>query len=147
VDGGCEMSAPIQPPHGIRWCPIPVRDLHIEDELCGHIGLSFPRIDGTSPFIRLPRQVSLEILSHVGLPAIYDALSHLVDVCRSYDDFSGLCPSSSRLSSLLLYFAGHDAIWYMRLRWLENHRWHWEHCTEDIFISKGCYSGTTKERV
>ena len=34
----------------------------------------------------------------------------LVDVCRSYDDFSGLCPSSSRLSSLLLYFAGHDAI-------------------------------------
>ena len=51
VDGGCEMSPPIRPPHGIRWCPIPVRDLHIEDELCGHIGLSFPRIDGTSPFI------------------------------------------------------------------------------------------------
>ena len=34
----------------------------------------------------------------------------LVDVCRSYDDFSGLCPSSSILSSFLLYFAGHDAI-------------------------------------
>jgi hypothetical protein len=63
VDGGCEMSPPIRPPHGIWWCPIPVRDLHIEDELCGDIGLSFPRIDGTSPFIRLPRQVSLKIIS------------------------------------------------------------------------------------
>jgi hypothetical protein len=44
--------------------------------LCGDIGLSFPRIDGTSPFIRLPRQVSLDIISRVGLPAIYDALHH-----------------------------------------------------------------------
>jgi hypothetical protein len=88
VDGGCEMSPPIRPPHGIRWCPIPVRDLHIEDELSGDIGLSFPRINGTSPFIRLPRQVSLEIISHVGLPAIYDALSQCeklrrVALCRS----------------------------------------------------------------
>ena len=76
VDGGCEMSPPIQPPHGIRWHSIPVRDLHIEDELSGDVGLSFPRIDGTSPFIRLPHRVSLEIISHVGLPSIYDALSH-----------------------------------------------------------------------
>jgi hypothetical protein len=40
------------------------------------MGLSFPRIDGTSPFICLPRRVSLDIISHVGLPAIYDALHH-----------------------------------------------------------------------
>ena len=59
VDGGVGMSTPICPPHGIRWCSIPVRDLHIEDELCGDIGLSFPRIDGTSPFIHLPRQFHL----------------------------------------------------------------------------------------
>ena len=70
------MSTPIRPPHRIQWCSIPVQDLHIEDELCGDIGLSFPRIDGTSPFIRLPRQVSLDIISRVGLPAIYDALHH-----------------------------------------------------------------------
>ena len=70
------MSLPIWPPHGIRWHSIPVRDLHIEDTLIGDIGLSFPRIDGTSPFIRLPCRVSLEIISHVGLPSIYDALSH-----------------------------------------------------------------------
>ena len=36
----------------------------------------------------------------------------LVDMCGSYDDFSGLCCSSARLSSLslLLYFAGQCAI-------------------------------------
>ena len=118
VDGGCEMSPPIRPPHGIRWCPIPVRDLHIEDELCGDIGLSFPRIDGTSPFIRLPRQVSLEIMSHVGLPAIYDALSHCeklrrVALCRSdgkrvFTDFGKqvtyacVGPQPSRISNTVL---------------------------------------------
>ncbi len=73
VDGGCEMSPPIRPPHGIRWHSIPVQDLHIEDELSGDIGLSFSRVDGTSPFIRLPYRVSLEIISCVGLLAIYDA--------------------------------------------------------------------------
>ena len=55
VDGGGGMSPPIRPPHGIWWCSIPVQDLHIEDELCGDIGIFFPRIDGTSPFICLPR--------------------------------------------------------------------------------------------
>jgi hypothetical protein len=70
------MTPPIQPPDGIRWRSIPVQDLHVEDELSGDIGLSFPRIDGTSPFICLPCQVSLEIISHVGLQAIYDALCH-----------------------------------------------------------------------
>jgi hypothetical protein len=88
VDGRGEMSPPIRPPHGIRWRSTPVRDLHIEDELSRDIGLSFPRIDGTSPFIRLPCQVSLEIIYHVGLPAIYDALSHCkklrrVALCQS----------------------------------------------------------------
>ena len=54
--GGGEMSPPIQPPHEIQWYSVPVQDLHhVEDELSGDIGLSFPRIDGTSPFIRLPR--------------------------------------------------------------------------------------------
>ena len=76
VDKGGGMSPPIRPPHEIKWCSIPVRDLHIEDKLCGDIGLSFPGIDGTSPFICLHCQVSLDIISHVILPAIYDALNH-----------------------------------------------------------------------
>jgi hypothetical protein len=37
----------------------PCSSLHIEDKIRGDIGLSFPRIDGTSPFIRLPRCISL----------------------------------------------------------------------------------------
>ena len=44
---------------------------------------------------------------------LVEELTHtenLVDICGSYDDFSGLCYSNARLSSLLLYFAGHDAI-------------------------------------
>jgi hypothetical protein len=120
VDGGCEMSPPIRPPHGIwcRWRSIPVRDLHIEDELSGDIGISFPRIDGTSPFIRLPCQVSLEIISCVGLPAIYDALSHcekLRRVALSYSErkrvftdfgkqatYACVGPQPSRNSNLVL---------------------------------------------
>jgi len=82
------MSPPIRPPHGIWWCSIPVRDLHIEDELSGDLGLSFPRIDGASPFIRLPHLFSLKIVSRVGLPAIFKALSQCaklrcVSLCRS----------------------------------------------------------------
>jgi hypothetical protein len=86
--------------------------------LCGDIGLSFPRIDGTSPFIQLPRQVSLEIISRVGLPAIYDAFSHCqklrrVALCRSdgkrvFRDFGKqvtyacVGPHPSRISNLVL---------------------------------------------
>ncbi len=70
------MSPPILPPDEIWWRSIPVQDLHVEDKIRGNIGLSFPRIDGTSPFIRLPCGISLEIISHVGLPTIYDALRH-----------------------------------------------------------------------
>ena len=73
-DGGGKMSPPIRLPNGIQWHTIPVQDLHVEDKFSGDIGLSFPRIEGTSPFIHLPRQVSLKIISHVVLPAIYDAL-------------------------------------------------------------------------
>ena len=112
------MSPPIRPPHGIKWCSIPVRDLHIEDELYGDRGLSFPRIDGTSPFIHLPCQVSLDIISHVGLPAVYDALNYCkklrrVALCRSdskrvFTDYgkqvTSTCvgPQPSRISNTIL---------------------------------------------
>ena len=53
-DGGNESTPPIRPPDDIRWRSIPIRHLHIEDELRGNIGLSFQKIEGVSPFIRLP---------------------------------------------------------------------------------------------
>jgi hypothetical protein len=70
------MAPPTLPPDGIWWQSTPVQDLYVEDEIRGDIGLSFPRIDGTSPFICLPCGILLEIISHVGLPTIYDALCH-----------------------------------------------------------------------
>jgi len=73
-NGGDNGTPPIRPPDGVRWRSIPVRDLHIEDEVRGDIGLSFPRIHGTSPFICLPRDVSLAIIAECGLPMIYSAL-------------------------------------------------------------------------
>ena len=36
---------------------------NIDDKFSGDFGLSFPRIEGTSPFIRLARCISLEIVS------------------------------------------------------------------------------------
>ena len=63
--GGGHMSPPIRPPDGIWWRSIPVRALHVEDEIIGDIGLSFPRINGTSLFIHLPCGISLEIISHL----------------------------------------------------------------------------------
>jgi len=118
--GGGEMSHPIWPPYGIQWRSIPVRDHHNEDKLSGDIGLSFPRIDGTSPFIHLPRQFLLEIIPHVGLPAIYDALIHCVKLghvalCQSdhkrvFTDYGkhvtyacvGVGPQPSRISNTVL---------------------------------------------
>ena len=118
VDGGGEMSPLIRPPHEIWWRSIPVRDLHIEEELSGDMFLSFPRNDGTSPFICLPCRVSLEIISHVGLPALYDALSHCkklrrVALCQSdhkrvftdygkHVTYTCVGPQPSRISNTVL---------------------------------------------
>ena len=116
--GGGEMSTPIWPPPGIQWRSIPDQIFYVEDKLSGDIGLSFPRIGGTSPFIHLPCWVSLEIISHIGLPAIYDALSHCenwdvllcVEVTVSvFTDYGKqvtyLCvgPQPSRISSTILH--------------------------------------------
>jgi len=51
-----------------------VSDLHIEDDLRGDIGLTFRRIDGCLPFIRLPRNTSIDIFGRCGLNNIYAAL-------------------------------------------------------------------------
>jgi hypothetical protein len=58
----------------------------------------------------IPSISFLSTSNYNSVSSLMQGTAMLVDVCRSYDDFSGLCPSSSRLSSLLLFFAGHDAI-------------------------------------
>ncbi len=43
---------------------------NIEDETNGSIGLSYPKMNGISPFICLPRAISLDIISNIGLFSI-----------------------------------------------------------------------------
>ena len=81
TDGGIHPCPPISPPKGIKWRSIPIKDLHIEDETNGSIGLSYPKINGISPFICLPLAISLDIISNIGLSQIYDAL-HECQVLR-----------------------------------------------------------------
>jgi len=73
-DGGNSSCPMILPPKGVRWRRHHVSDLHIEDDIRGVIGLTFRRVDGCLPFIRLPRHTSLEIIGRCGLTKIYNAL-------------------------------------------------------------------------
>jgi hypothetical protein len=65
----------IQPPDGMMWRCIDVRMLHVEDETRPNIGLTFPKLDGVYPFIRLPRQLSLGIIAKCGLEKVTQALT------------------------------------------------------------------------
>jgi len=73
-DGGDPLTPPIRPPDDIIWRSIPVRELHIEDEIRCDIGLTFRQTDGVSSFIRLPRQMSLDIIGECGLTKIHNSL-------------------------------------------------------------------------
>jgi hypothetical protein len=73
-DGGDDSTPPIRPPDGIKWRSIHVRQLYIPDVTDHQFGLSFPKINGASPFILLPRKVSLDIISACGLSTIYGSL-------------------------------------------------------------------------
>ena len=64
----------ITPPKNVKWRCYDVSDLHIQDDIQGDIGLTFRRIDGCLPFIRLPRNTSLSIIGQCGLVKIYSAL-------------------------------------------------------------------------
>jgi hypothetical protein len=74
-DGGNNNTPPLCPPNGFQWRSISVRELCTEDETRGDIGLTFPRIEGTSPFIRMPHTMALDIIGECGLPKIYKALN------------------------------------------------------------------------
>ena len=74
-DGSDVPSNHIRPPHGIMWRCLPVRMLHVEDETRPNFGLTFPKLDGVYPFIRLPRQMSLGIIAKFGLDKVNRSLS------------------------------------------------------------------------
>ena len=99
-DGGNLSCPPISPPKTVGWRCHHVSDLHIEDDLRGDIGLTFRRIEGCLPFIRLPRNTSLDIIGRCGLKRIYAALQACENLrsplCRSnkkrvFSDF-GMAP-------------------------------------------------------
>jgi len=75
VDGGNSNAPPIKPPSGIKWRRIHVKSFHIEDECRPNIGLVHPKIDGIFPIIRLPRQMSLNIIGNCDLQKIYNSLT------------------------------------------------------------------------
>ena len=86
-DGGNSSCPPITPPKNVKWRRHHVSDLHIDDDSHGDIGLTFRRIDGCLPFIRLPRNLSLDIIGHCDLDNIYEALNACENLrsllCRS----------------------------------------------------------------
>ena len=74
-DGGNSDCPPITPPNGVRWRRHHVSDLFIHDDLRDDVGLTFKRINGCLPFIRLPRATSLSIIGRCGLHKIVAALT------------------------------------------------------------------------
>ena len=48
--------------------------IYVQDEVNPLRGLTFTRVDGVRPFIRLPRQMSLNILRQNGMEKIFSAL-------------------------------------------------------------------------
>ena len=73
-DGGNQDCPPITPPNGVIWRRLHVSDLCIRDDVRPTVGLTFPRVNGTLPFIRLPRATSLSIIGRCGLDKIHAAL-------------------------------------------------------------------------
>ena len=87
-DGGNSDCPAITPPKGVQWRRLHVSDLYIQDDLRGDIGLTFRRMNGCLPFIRLPRDTSLAIIGRCGLDNIYAALQACENLrtplCRSH---------------------------------------------------------------
>jgi len=73
VDGGDDGNPPILPPDGVTWRCLSIiggNHLHARDETDPCRGLSFARVDSALPFIRLPRQQSLDIIGQMSLKDI-----------------------------------------------------------------------------
>jgi hypothetical protein len=77
IDGGDDGNPPIRPLDGVIWRCLAVRGgkhLHVQDETDPSRGLTFTRIDGALPFIRMPRQQSLAIMRQTMMNDIVAAL-------------------------------------------------------------------------
>ena len=75
-DGSDPNSPPIKPPDGVQWQSLSVRMLHIPDDHEPNIGPTAPRMDDDVPaFIRLPRQMSLDIIGEFDLEKILSSLT------------------------------------------------------------------------
>ena len=77
VDGGDLGNPSIRPPDGVTWLPISVlkgEHIYVQDEVNPLRGLTFKPLDGVRPFIRLPRNMSLNILRQNGMEKIFGAL-------------------------------------------------------------------------
>jgi hypothetical protein len=77
VDGGDDGNPAIRPPDGVNWHCLSViggNHLHIQDETDPNRGLTFSRVDNALPFIRLPRQQSLELYCQMSKTEIVCAL-------------------------------------------------------------------------
>ena len=83
VDGGNSTSPPIKPLDDVLWRSISVNQLHVEDDIHPNIGLTYPKVIGIHPFIRMPRQMSLEIIAEVGLQKITNSLQKCENLCRT----------------------------------------------------------------
>ena len=73
----CDPNTPlIKPPDGVRWRSLSFRMLHIPHDNEPNIGLTAPRMDEEiSAFIRLPRQMSLDIIGDFDLDKILSSLT------------------------------------------------------------------------
>ena len=68
VDGGDDGNPPVVPPDGGIWHCLSVLDgthLHIQDESNPFCLLTFSRVDGALPFIRMPCDDALYIVANI----------------------------------------------------------------------------------
>jgi len=57
--------------------------IYVQDEVDPLRGLTFTHVDGVRPFIRLPRQMSLNILRQNGMEKIFSALEECSKMKRT----------------------------------------------------------------
>jgi len=57
--------------------------IYVQDKVDPLRGLTFTNVDGVRPFIRLPRQMSLNILRQNGMEKIFSALEECLKMKRT----------------------------------------------------------------